>query len=869
MSDLIDLSDVGYSTFTWDESTKQWSDGSKRISAIGNDKKEYIGGIISGETFPATNDNRSISASPKVSESESTYSYVIVKGTTVTGMTITNDCGSAVRTEDPKNTGAARAQIKAIDCLFSNNKSQMTGGAIDNVGGLIELYHCTIINSTSNAEAGTNTGSAVTNRTAKCTISIEGCYFKNNVSADPGAAVLNMSASVQGETGPDSATTIKDSYFLTSTDTIASRSGTITFTGTNFLGASVTQDGGSNILASGGAFAFINTSEISVTCTLQGNNRLIFNNTAAVNLSGLGIDIVTTVGDRIEINPYGLVGRQYNVASNVNYWGSTTGVVYNGYTTTLGQLASLSPKEVDLHGGTLTATAKARGMLMGETLGNEHTDYIGKTIEFDHTGYSEDLGTLHLGGDKSVIGLGVDNTTLSNAVLFTDGNDLSMSNLKFGGTIYGEGGSLNLSTLKYSGVIFGGASNTVVDSNTNSNVVLDGVEFDCTTATNRIYGSGKVTGGATLNLGTINVTAGTTSAVTLGATTSIYGAGYAKDTNSMLKTGNITLDITAVTVAGTTSGSVYGGAYVGGSQGATVDLGTITTTISGGHYKFVGNGTYALTKTVSTSVSQGASTLNIKGGIFEGYVYGGGYSRGDNNGVTVNGDCTLNITGGTFNNYVFGGCGADSSAGGNKTTINGSISVTIDGGTGNANVITFAKSVFAGSIGNGNYSGSTQVTVKGNLANIAWGTDAGLFGSNQWSRTDMTKAKTLVFDNASGSFGAVMKNTFTVAEIKSDAAEASTITFSNSVVLDSVASWTLDKDVSLVWGSTGSCNLANDTLTLKDYTVDDTAVTLFNLGSNALTGWGSQTVAFEGAGDTTKTGEGDAARYSATYNSVT
>jgi hypothetical protein len=174
--------------------------------------------------------------------------------------------------------------------------------------------------------------------------------------------------------------------------------------------------------------------------------------------------------------------------------------------------------------------------------------------------------------------------------------------------------------------------------------------------------------------------------------------------------------------------------------------------INGGTFTgAVGNGS---TPRGGASSVQGASTLAITDGLFEGIVYGGAASFGGTVTNATVASTEVNISGGTFNGKVFGGNVGQTGAKATNTVLTGNSSLTIDGSTAN---IYFNENVFGGSMGAGIVGGDVTVTFKGNGNHLHFDSDSFVSGDSEYAygiTSYVAGAKTLVFDGFTNSFSA-------------------------------------------------------------------------------------------------------------------
>ena len=195
------------------------------------------------------------------------------------------------------------------------------------------------------------------------------------------------------------------------------------------------------------------------------------------------------------------------------------------------------------------------------------------------------------------------------------------------------------------------------------------------TVNGSVYGGSNTTGTIS-GLATINVSGGTVKG-------SVYGGGYGSSTT-------MSTNGTKVTV---TDGSIINNVYGGGEQG--VVQGATIVSFEGGTVKDIygaGKGTEVATpgSAASANVAQG-TTVNVKGGVVNGDVYGGGefgtVAFASGNG-TSNYNSTVSISGGEVKGDVLGGGKMGTTQG--KTTVN--VSGTWDG-------TIIRGNVFAGAYG--------------------------------------------------------------------------------------------------------------------------------------------------------------------------
>lgn len=208
-------------------------------------------------------------------------------------------------------------------------------------------------------------------------------------------------------------------------------------------------------------------------------------------------------------------------------------------------------------------------------------------------------------------------------------------------------------------LVMGGAGVAVAAAD---DVALKGENnYDSKTEVNHLMGGWLVNDAATAGDAkgdiTLTVNGGTISEIIGGS----YAKSLAADGDSLLtvKHGDITTTIGGET---TSAEFVVGGSKVAGGDGANLETGKTTLTITGGtfgtqktdDYELVMGGNYA--KTAGNSGLNAAtegSSVAVNGGTFYASVVGGSvahnYSVSDSINVTDNGATSVTITGGTFN----------------------------------------------------------------------------------------------------------------------------------------------------------------------------------------------------------------------------
>ncbi|MBO4345520.1 MAG: hypothetical protein J5833_07180, partial [Victivallales bacterium] len=431
-----------------------------------------------------------------------------------------------------------------------------------------------------------------------------------------------------------------------------------------------------------------------------------------------------------------------------------------------------------------------------------------------------------------VNGKGVESTHITGGRLYASANSLQMNSLSFKGTLFG--GRNTAMAKRVTGRTYYDIGSAKEDSRlTLSNVLLE--------EGSRIYGGGNASlEDQTLTHRNISVTIADTY---VGQGVSIYGAGHISAENGAIAASSVTLDIES-TNGDSRSGNIYAGGYTASTGGSVTISGNVSTTIRGGHFNYTGNGTR--TKTGNSS-EQGASTLRIEGGTFDGPVYAGGFTMGGE--AVVNGSTLLEISGGTFTKEIYGGCGANKAKLGSYALIDGSANTRIVAGE---DAIRFCGGLFAGSYGAGTILGSdgvgTTLTFTGNGDVIEWDDDSNVYGCCQLSRGAITGSRELIFDAFSNSqcksFGTLdEKNGFDTVR----AINGSDVTFSRPALLSSVASWNLELGSTLSWegGSAELCNdVGDDSINISG--LDDSVADSTLLTGCTILNWENAYVSFNG-----------------------
>lgn len=331
-----------------------------------------------------------------------------------------------------------------------------------------------------------------------------------------------------------------------------------------------------------------------------------------------------------------------------------------------------------------------------------------------------------------------------------------------GNAVVGDTTLVNNNTTLFSseaGSVFGhgngGAGSSVVGSNDNSTVIIDG---DAHINRNVYGGSNNGLAGSTTNQSTTTVTMKVLGGTIAG---SVYGGGNNNGIGDTDIKANINIDIEN----GSINGSVYGGTRTTGTVYGDSNLnilgGTITNNVYGGGE---GNNTYVAqninvtvgdnnvttTPTISnnvyggsafgtinntiadTSVTTYTTNVTVNKGIINGSVFGGGQGS-SNYTPTVSGNIRVDINGGNIGN-VFGGCDAAGVPNGTVFVyLTGGIIGNAYGGGNNTSVTTTniylqgstLNYLFGGSNTQGNVTTSNVYTTSGSVASVYGGNNIG------------------------------------------------------------------------------------------------------------------------------------------------
>ncbi|MCI5778994.1 MAG: hypothetical protein MR051_04150 [Lentisphaeria bacterium] len=356
---------------------------------------------------------------------------------------------ASFRDNTATNGGAiySRMDLTISNSVFSENSANY-GAALYLYGGTAEITDCVIFGNTARNGAvfqsaatgkayisGTtftgNTGNAVFNHTGY--LSVSGSLFLGG--EDSGDAIDN-----RGTAG------ITGSTFATAKDTVAN-TGTLTFTGTNHLNASVTGTGTFNV--TDGTLIFGNAAAIDVAgLTLSGNNAVTFGGTGTVNFTSQSLaNVSITVSSAV----LPAEGESFTIATGI---ASLTDAVITIDGTTPVNLNGTT----EFGGGTYTFTYEDSSLAVSQQFNTYDTVYAvlngatevvidGETVSLTGNNAYDSVATakshLNPGGQLVIVGAeivsGVDGTRtmlvdgtfngnvyLTNGATFSDRTDLNV-----------------------------------------------------------------------------------------------------------------------------------------------------------------------------------------------------------------------------------------------------------------------------------------------------------------------------------------------------------------------------------------------------------------------------------------------------------
>ncbi|MCQ2396169.1 MAG: hypothetical protein MJ106_00530 [Lentisphaeria bacterium] len=694
--------------------------------------------------------------------------------------------GGAISIEDEG------ASLSLFTFDFTSNETDGSGGALFMNAGALNLG---VGYFRGNSSVGVDgLGGAIYASGTSTTLSISRTDFQGNQASFGGALYLDGIYSCE----------IIDSRFFTGADSIyVNGASSVVFSGENTISASVMVVGGTASVADNAKLIFGNTGAISFDGVLGANNTIELNNGDMVTLTnGVQNDTAIIVNSGSD---YTLVGDSVNVlkASGLT---ADTEVTYKGVDDSIANHEGLSFNATD---SILSAAVTFYGCVASQSV-------QGVGFAEPETVYSESFDEVVAGGAKEIVG---DQGDEYGATPIDPGKYI------INGDIFAADNWFSMSNLTYGGHIYGGDKVEIAPEEANPcSLTLDNIALSSTKVL-------KVTGEGSISSAT-EVTSG-------GSELQIGFVGTKK------------------------AGTVYGGAEIL-STGITYNAGAISTTVNGGYFgKIVGNGS---TGNYGGIINQGASTLTINGGVFYGRVYAGGYAMSDAANEDANmatseivGRVDLYINGGTFKDYVYGGsCAQYDYLADNNTHIEGNVTVIIDC---SENKVKFNTAVFAGSQSEGKISGNTKVVFSGSGENLDFSgcTDGigRIYGGSQNERDYASASHDDYLKCVSGD-RSLEFNGFS-GTIHADFFNFDTVTFSgSSVTLDTytdlhlVDTWNFDLSgnmVNLNWTATDAeNNFAGDTINLKGW--DGASTCTFMTGSDAaLDGFDKATVkVYNGSG---------------------
>lgn len=519
-------------------------------------------------------------------------------------------------------TGEGTLNFTLNDVYFAQCVATYNGGACNFDDGTSTVNQCIFkYNIASEEDAnGPKGGGAIYGGSSRAVCTINDSVFYGNESASGiGGAICIDHANF----------TITDCSFLYTSDSICtlSEDAELTFSGTNFIGASVEKTNGQIESTDDAKFVFINYEPIEFTCSLGDNNIIELSNSAVVVLNtAQPSQLIINAGIRAS-----KVGEDKAIAT-ASWLSNDLVVTYNGVTDQISNLDGMT-----LEGTTLHTQMTFYGCM---TTRNAYAEDIeGRTINFITDEYSEEFGCITAADDKIVVGSGATTTTLT-------------------GTIYADSHAISISDLTYSGRIYGGS-----EINESAELVQTDLTFSGVAVASgmRINGGSRITGdniqvtsaGSKLTIGFSEDTETRPGSIFAGAaitgTNVIYNAGTAETT---INSGNF------IKVVGNGSNGNYGGTLNQSDSTMTINGGTFWGRVYAGGYSMAD----APNGNRSTADVIGDVQLIINGGTFNAKVYGGcaadydylsAHNTSVHGNVTVIVNCSENTI--AFNDALFAG----------------------------------------------------------------------------------------------------------------------------------------------------------------------------------------------------------------------
>ena len=661
-----------------------------------------------------------------------------------TGCHGVNISGSTFTDNQSGNIGGAffldsNTSVNITDSSFISNSGFNASVIYLSTGSTVSFDNVLIQgNTTSCWWSGAETAAVSLNGDA--TVSVTGSTFSGNVGGKNSAILNNAGTSV----------TVEDSQFLTATDRITVK-GDTTLTGDITTAADIAVQGTGVLTVDDVNLTFTNTEDISVgTMTLANDGVLSvnFNNSGTVNFTNVDLSGKPISIDTNNVWPSGT----WVVADGITSVNNATFTV-NGVNATLGNPLP-NGAILDFVDGGLTLSIISYIVTLTNTLDDclEVAASAPGLITFDAEtdGTTCTFAGATISHDQTLQGNGATNTTIQPygaSLGFANGHELVLDALAVVGNFYGgsrnadtTGTSLTFQDAGLQGNLFGGGR-----AESGNDVAMGTVTLSLTDTTQAagkaIYGGGYANGG-TASIDSISLVLDNVD----GGTNSVYGGG-AVNGGGKLDVGPITTEI-----SGGVHGAIFNGANIYTSGANFFNAGTMELDITGGTFTgAVGNGS---TPRDNSSSRQGASTLNISGGLFQSIVYGGAVSFGTATTNATVASTSVTISGGTFNGKIFGGNVGQAGSKATNTVLTGNSNLTIDCSSSD---IYLNANVIGGSMGSGIVGGSVTVTVTGNGSNLHFGSSSFLSGDSEYAYGNVSyveRGKTLVFDDFSGVFNA-------------------------------------------------------------------------------------------------------------------
>ena len=576
---------------------------------------------------------------------------VLGKNSVLNGVNVSGD--SLVITMGGANSDYFGSSIKTLTIL--SDQSKVAGNVSANIGGQL-LDTITIMGE--NAHVSGDLKVDLVDTKGNAGDYIEKFQLLGTNSSVDGVVKLSVYNSVKydSETGKwPSPIKIEDHIYSggQAKNGLVSVGSTDVTLGSNSLSYPVSGDTSVNSLFGAGAALGIGAkatvlTDSKVTLENNSNSQYMYGAGYAYNggtsvVNGNSTVVVTSVKENTQnYNPPVVSYDAFGGAKVVNSDDRTTSTGNVAGTSSLVMKGSTVSRDI-YSGSDISASAGAARSSIGGTVmsvenGKIHNDVFGgsKVMATGTGTASSDIGSV----DISVTGGTVTGSFYGGSNVSATGNSAKA---------LGSAGSISLTTKSgtIGGSVFGG--DRVSGANASSGIdditlLISKSGSQGAEIAGSIYGGSQALSGgkAAVNRVTLSIEEGTN------VDNSIYGGGYADGTNSSSSVTSSTLNISSGSVI---FGDVYGGGYAvnggtanitGGTTEINLNTGsTITGSVYGGGYAGAGS-------TAKLEGDGATTTINLKGGIVSGDVYGTGNGEGDRGSIA---NTNLNLYAGSINGF--------------------------------------------------------------------------------------------------------------------------------------------------------------------------------------------------------------------------